>query len=63
MPDRPPKPGHESVPLPPVIGRLLCGVGWHDYRIIDVTVGFGPGGSVEKRQCRRCQAISVRRSR
>ena len=48
------------LPIPPLMGRLLCRIGWHDYRILEVTGGFGGGGSVEKRKCRRCQFVSVR---
>ena len=51
------------LPLPPLIGRLLCIIGRHDYRIVEVTGGFGGGGSVEKRECRRCQFVSVRQGR
>lgn len=34
--------------------RLLCWLGWHNYAVIDITFGFGPGGSVETVECRRC---------
>ena len=36
------------------LARLLCRFGFHDYRVVDVSFGFGPGGSVEKVECRRC---------
>lgn len=46
--------------LPPFLGRLLCLIGIHDFRVIDVTYGFGTGGSVEKVECRRCGAVTTR---
>ena len=44
------------------IGRLLCRLGLHDYRVIDVTFGFGEGGSVERVECRRCAQVTIRRA-
>ena len=46
-----------------LIDRLLCLIGIHDYRILDVTVGFGPSGTVEKVQCRRCGLVTTRQGR
>jgi len=46
--------------LPPFLGRLLCLIGLHDFRVTDVTFGFGSGGSVEKVECRRCGAVTTR---
>ena len=34
--------------LPTWLGRLLCQVGFHDYRLIEVTGSFGTGGHVQK---------------
>ena len=34
-----------------LLGRVLCGLGFHDFRVIDVTFGFGEGGSVEHFEC------------
>ena len=42
------------------LGQLLCLVGLHDFRTIDVTYGFGQGGSVAKVQCTRCGHITTR---
>ncbi len=39
--------------MPRILGRLLCLLGVHDFQILEVTYGFGPGG-VQKVQCRRC---------
>ncbi len=46
--------------LPPFLGRLLCWLGFHDFRIINKTFGFGAAGGVEKVQCRRCGVIMTR---
>ncbi len=43
-----------------LIGRLLCRLGFHNFRIIDVTLGFGAAGGVEKVECRRCGVIMSR---
>ena len=42
------------------LGQLLCLVGLHDFRTIDVTYGFGQGGSVAKVECRRCGFTTTR---
>ncbi len=42
------------------IGRLLCLMGTHDYRLIEVIEAFGPAGNVEKVQCRRCGCVTIR---
>ena len=34
--------------------RLLCWLGLHNYDVVDITFSFGPGGSVETVECRRC---------
>ena len=36
--------------LPPLLARFLCRLGFHDFRVISVAIGFGPGGNVEKVQ-------------
>ena len=33
---------------PSWIGRLLCRLGFHDYRLIEVVGAFGAGGQVQK---------------
>ncbi len=43
------------------LGRFLCLLGIHDYRVVDATMGFGSGGSVARMECRRCGAIATRR--
>ncbi len=42
------------------IGHLLCGVGFHDYRLIEVIGAFGGSGQVEKVECRRCGYATTR---
>ncbi len=43
--------------------RLFCFLGFHDYRVVEVTMGFGASGAVEKVECRRCGHLTVRRQR
>ena len=33
---------------------LLCWLGIHRYKVIDVSFGFGAGGSVKTVQCKIC---------
>ncbi|MCZ6488613.1 MAG: hypothetical protein O6703_10600 [Gammaproteobacteria bacterium] len=47
------------VKLPPLLGRILCWLGFHDYRVVSVTLGFGTGG-VERDECRRCGTTVTR---
>ena len=42
------------------VDRLLCWLGIHDFRVVDVTFGFGGGGSVERVECRRCGLVTTR---
>lgn len=44
------------------LSRLLCLVGVHDYRILEVKFGFGVGSRIEKVECRRCGLVTTRRS-
>ena len=43
------------------LGRLLCLLGIHDFRILEVKFGFGVGNRIEKLECRRCGLASTRR--
>ncbi len=43
-----------------LIGRLLCWLGLHKYRLVEVTESFGSAGAVEKVQCDRCHATATR---
>lgn len=42
------------------LGRFLCLLGFHDYRVVSRTFGFGAGGDVEKVECRRCGHVTAR---
>ena len=42
---------------------LFCFLGFHDFRVVEVTLGFGPSGAVEKVECRRCGRLTARRQR
>ena len=33
---------------------LLCWLGIHRYKVIDVSFGFGPSGSIKTLQCKIC---------
>jgi hypothetical protein len=46
--------------LPSLLGRLLCRLGFHDFRVISKTFEFGTSG-VEKNECRRCGIYMTRR--
>jgi hypothetical protein len=48
--------------LPPLFGRLLCLIGFHDFRVIDKTFEFGAEGGTEKVECRRCGVTMTRRT-
>ncbi len=43
--------------------RLLCFLGFHDFRVVEVTMGFGPSGAVEKVEYRRCGHLTARHQR
>ena len=40
--------------------RFLCLLGFHDFQILEVTSGFGQGGSVAKVECKRCAFVTTR---
>jgi hypothetical protein len=43
------------------VGRLLCWLGIHDFRVVDATFSFGVGGNVERIECRRCGWATTRK--
>ena len=45
------------------LGRALCALGLHELEVVEVQIGFGPSGTVEKVQCRRCGYRGTRRGR
>ena len=52
---------NDMVKLPPQIGRFLCWLGFHDFRVVSKTFGFGTDG-VEKDVCRRCGHTITRKA-
>ena len=46
-----------------IFRRLRCLLGFHVFRVVEVTVGFGLSGTVEEVECRRCGYFVVRRQR
>ncbi len=42
------------------IGKLAYLLGFHDFRVIEVTAGFGSAGGVAKVECKRCHLIATR---
>ncbi|MDQ3564807.1 MAG: hypothetical protein M3436_11910 [Pseudomonadota bacterium] len=36
------------------LGRLLCFLGFHDFRVVEVSFAFGGSSGIEKVECRRC---------
>ncbi len=50
----------EDGQLPDWLGRLLCLLGFHDFRLVESIGGFGAGGQVEKVECRRCGHVTTR---
>lgn len=48
--------------LPSLLGRLLCLLGFHDYRVLEVMFQFSSGGSIEKVECRRCGVTVTRQA-
>ena len=36
------------------LGRLLCFLGSHDFRVVEVSFAFGGSSGIEKVECRRC---------
>ncbi len=46
--------------LPDIVQDLLCRLGIHNFRVLEVTYGFGDACDVEKVECRRCSVLMVR---
>jgi hypothetical protein len=44
----------EVLKLLRVLGRILCVLGLHDFRLAEKNFSFGSEGGVEKVRCRRC---------
>jgi hypothetical protein len=37
-----------------LLGRLFCFLGFHDFRVEEASMTWGPGDTVSKVRCRRC---------
>ncbi len=46
--------------LPDIVQDLLCKLGFHNFRVIEVTYGFGDACDIEKVECRHCGVLMVR---
>lgn len=42
--------------------RLLCWLGFHNFRVVDRAFEFGAGGAIEKVECRRCGVTMTRQT-
>ena len=49
----------DMIKLPPLLGQILYWLGFHDYRVVNVTFEFGTD-AVEKDECRRCGVTKTR---
>jgi hypothetical protein len=43
------------------LDRIKCWLGIHDFKVLEITFGFGEGGDVEKVECNRCSLIIARK--
>jgi hypothetical protein len=55
--------GAKNTKLSPILGRLLCGLGLHDFRVINVRFGFGASGNIEQVEGRHFGRFTTRQSR
>ena len=55
------RPSARSCSMMNLFRRLLCFLGFHDFRVVEATMSFGPSGAVEKVECRRCGRRTTRR--
>lgn len=53
---------HSTPKSPPLLARLLCRLGFHDFRMISKTFGFGAGGGIETVECLRCGVTITRQA-
>jgi len=42
------------------LNYLLCLLGIHRYKVIDITFGFGKAGSTQKLKCKVCGILKVK---
>ena len=43
------------------LSLLLCWLGIHRYKIIDISFGFGAGNSVKTIQCKVCGIMKIKK--
>ena len=43
------------------LNLLLCWLGIHRYKVIDISFGFGPSGSIKTIQCKICGTKKTRK--
>jgi hypothetical protein len=48
--------------LPSLLGRFLCRLGFHDYRVLEIMFQFSSDGSIEKVECQRCGVTVTRQA-
>ncbi len=46
-----------------IFHRFFCLLGFHDFHVVEATLGFGLSGAVEKVECSRCGYVITRRQR
>ena len=56
-------PAKDQDSVPAWLGRLLCWLGVHDFRLVECTIGFGTAGRVETVECRRCGFTTTRQGK
>ncbi len=44
----------------PLLGKLLCWLGFHDFYVVSKSFEFRAGEAVEKVECRRCGCTTTR---
>ena len=42
------------------VNKIFCLLGLHQFKVIDITFGFGASGDVEKVECIHCGVIKTR---
>ena len=57
------RPSRPSSKMMDLFRRLICFLGFHDFRVVEATMSFGASGTVEKVECRRCGRFTTRRQR
>ena len=48
--------------LPTPLGKLLCGLGMHEFRVLDKSFGLRTNEGVERVECTRCGLRMTRKA-